>query len=92
MTVIWFLVLLSFVGLFVAMPFWRGRGATDTVDPEIAALEAARESKYREIRDAEMDRQSGKLSEEDFEELNAELRQEAIAILDRLKALEKEES
>ena len=92
MIVVWFLILLVFVGTFVSMPFWRGRAASSTEDPEIAALEAARESKYREIRDAEMDRESGKLSEEDFAELDAELRREAVDILDSLEALKGKES
>lgn len=87
MTIVWFFLLLVPVALLVSSPFWRGKGASTTVDPEIAALEAAREAKYREIRDAETDRDSGKLSTEDFEKLNAELRREAVAILDRLEAL-----
>lgn len=87
MTFVWFLILGLLVGVFVSRPFWgRGEGST-TEDPEIAALEAAREAKYREIRDAEIDRESGKLSEEDFAELDAELRRDAVAILDRLEAL-----
>lgn len=92
MTAIWFLILAVLVGVFVSSPFWRKRDASSTEDPEIAALEAARESKYREIRDAEMDRESGKLSEEDFRELDAELRREAVGILDRLEALKGKES
>jgi len=92
MTVVWFLILLVLVGLFVSSPFWSKRLASETEDPEIAALEAAREAKYREIRDAENDRESGKLSEEDFDELNAELRRDAISILDRLDALKGKES
>ncbi len=35
-------------------------------ESEIAALEAAREAKYREIRDAELDFRTGKLSDADF--------------------------
>jgi len=92
MTVVWFLILLILVAVFVTMPFWRSGSASTAEDPEIAALEAAREAKYREIRDAEMDRESGKLSEEDFNELDAELRREAVAILDRLEALKGKES
>lgn len=92
MTVVWFIALLVLVAVFVSMPFWRRGEASGTEDPEIAALEAARESKYREIRDAEMDRESGKLSEEDFRELDAELRREAVGILDRLEALKGKES
>jgi hypothetical protein len=55
-------------------------GSTDTS----AELEAAREAKYREIRDAEMDFRTGKLSQADYEVLDAELRAEALEILDRI--------
>ncbi|HEV7584196.1 MAG TPA: hypothetical protein VGO14_00295 [Solirubrobacteraceae bacterium] len=54
------------------------------VQPE--ELEAAREAKYREIRDAELDYRTGKLSREDYEAIDSELRGEAIEILDRLEA------
>jgi hypothetical protein len=47
-------------------------------------LEAAREAKYREIRDTELDFRTGKLSSADFETIDAELRSEALDILDRL--------
>ncbi len=46
-------------------------------------LEALKEAKYREIRDAELDHAAGKLSDEDFALLDAELRKEAVEILDR---------
>jgi hypothetical protein len=51
-----------------------------------AELEAAREAKYGEIRDAELDYRTGKLSREDFEAIDGELRAEAIEILNRLEA------
>ena len=51
---------------------------------EIADLEAAREAKYREIRDAELDRRTGKLSDSDYEATDRTLRAEAIAILNEL--------
>jgi hypothetical protein len=47
-------------------------------------LEAAREAKYREIRDAELDYRTGKLSRADYESIDAELRAQAIEILNRL--------
>lgn len=50
-------------------------------------LEAAREAKYREIRDAELDYRTGKLSREDYEAIDADLRAEAIEILNRLERL-----
>jgi hypothetical protein len=51
---------------------------------ELQALEAAREAKYREIRDCELDFRTGKLSREDYEAIDSQLRAEAIEILDRL--------
>jgi cytochrome c-type biogenesis protein CcmF len=51
---------------------------------ELAALEAAREVKYRELRELELDYGTGKLSREDYEATHAALRAEALEILDRL--------
>jgi hypothetical protein len=51
-------------------------------------LEAAREAKYREIRDAELDYRTGKLSREDYEAIDGELRVEAIEILNLLETEE----
>lgn len=51
-------------------------------------LEAAKEAKYREIRDAELDREMGKLSPEDYRAVDHELRAEAIEILRRIDDLE----
>ncbi|HWF32474.1 MAG TPA: hypothetical protein VG188_07960 [Solirubrobacteraceae bacterium] len=55
---------------------------------ERAELEAARETKYREIRDAELDLRTGKLSREDYDAIDSGLRAEALELLDRLEALE----
>lgn len=51
-------------------------------------LEAARDAKYREIRDAELDHQTGKLSDADYEAVDSTLRSEAIDVLRHLDALE----
>ena len=51
-----------------------------------AELEAAREAKYREIRDTELDYRTGKLSQEDFAATDGALRAEAVEILDWLDA------
>jgi flagellar biosynthesis/type III secretory pathway M-ring protein FliF/YscJ len=59
----------------------RARGAAAD---EIAELEARKDAKYREIRDAEMDLRTGKLSEEDHRVLDRQLRAEAMAILKAL--------
>jgi len=58
--------------------------------PRRAELEAARESKYREIRDADLDFRTGKLSADDYAAIEAALRAEALAILDQLEALDDE--
>jgi hypothetical protein len=60
------------------------------VDPEaarIAELEAARDAKYREIRDAELDLRTGKLSAEDYGAIDQTLRAEAIEIMRALDAV-----
>ena len=55
--------------------------AANGVPIPLADLEAAREAKYRELRDAELDHRTGKLSDADYEELDRTLRAEAIEIL-----------
>lgn len=62
----------------------RRETAGDLRVVEVAELEAARDAKYREIRDAELDLQTGKLSEEDWRALDGTLRAEAIEILHQL--------
>lgn len=79
------------VAWFVTEPL-RNRPASreDEEDPavaELADLEARKEAKYRQIRDAEADRAAGKLTEEDFRRLDRELRGEAVDILKRIDRL-----
>ena len=62
----------------------RARGGREVPDESldrVAELEARKEAKYREIRDAEMDMRTGKLSEQDFRILDRQLRAEAMKIL-----------
>jgi hypothetical protein len=70
----------------VAQPGSASAAEPSAVDDstEIADLEAAREAKYREIRDAELDHSTGKLSDADFEALDKTLRAEAVEILHAL--------
>ena len=77
--------LLAFVVRFVGAPLYaRTRPQEPGGAPEREALEAAREAKYREIRDLELDYRTGKLSREDYQAIDTQLRSEAIQILDRL--------
>jgi hypothetical protein len=86
------LVLLGAVVWVVGQPLRRGaRDDEETAaDAERAELEAAKEAKYREIRDAELDHQMGKLTTEDHRAIDRELRADAIDILRRLDELEGE--
>jgi len=71
--------------LIIGWPLYRGHVSDEEPEPvDVAELEAAKEAKYREIRDAEMDFRTGKLSEQDYRELDRELRAEAVEILRRL--------
>jgi hypothetical protein len=54
-----------------------------------AGLEAAREAKYRELRDSELDHRTGKLSTADYEAIRQALRAEALEILNRIEAIER---
>jgi cytochrome c-type biogenesis protein CcmF len=79
-TWIWIGGLIALAGALIAI--WPARGPRRR--PAAATdLEALKEAKYREIRDAELDHAAGKLSDEDFALLDAELRREAVDILDR---------
>jgi hypothetical protein len=85
------LVLCALVILLVSGPLRAARQRSDPRSPERGGLLAAREAKYREIRDAEMDFRTGKLSRSDYELIDRELRAEALEILNRLERLEAEE-
>ncbi len=84
------LVVLAAVLWLVAGPLRRGvaeqRAAEESA--EHAELEALKEAKYREIRDAELDHRTGKLSDADYRRLDRELRAEAVELLRRLDELE----
>jgi flagellar biosynthesis/type III secretory pathway M-ring protein FliF/YscJ len=82
-----FVVLAVVVALVVARPLLRPVEA-EADDARRRALEATKEAKYREIRDAELDREMGKLSPEDWRTVDRELRAQAIAILRELDELD----
>jgi hypothetical protein len=67
--------------LFISAPLRRVAPPETPVTDDLAELEAAREAKLRELRDAELDHRTGKLSDEDYAELDTALRGEAIEIL-----------
>jgi hypothetical protein len=80
-------LLLALVIWIVSGPLRRTGVAAEAPDRGRAALEAAKEAKYREIRDAELDYRTGKLSDDDYRALDRQLRAEAVEILRRLDEL-----
>ena len=81
------LVVVALAVLVISAPLRSsGRYAEREAGPagERAELEAARDAKYAEIRDAEVDYRTGKLSERDWRALDRQLRREAVEILHRL--------
>jgi hypothetical protein len=82
------ILLVALVAAAVTVPL-RRRGREERLEEaRIEELRAAKEAKYREIRDAELDHRMGKLSPEDWRGVDRELRREAIGILQELDRLE----
>lgn len=68
----------------------RAGAVVDEASADASALEeleAEKEHKYREIRDAELDRRTGKLDEADWRAVDRQLRAEAVAILRQIDRL-----
>jgi hypothetical protein len=78
------LIVLAVVVYAISAPLRAQRSTRGGGRDLVAELEAARDAKYREIRDAELDMRTGKLSDEDYRSLDATLRTEAIGILHEL--------
>ena len=76
--------------LLIVAPLRLGRDAPEGVSASAvrADLEAEKEAKYREIRDAELDYRTGKLAQEDWRRLDTSLRADALDLLRRLDDLE----
>ena len=101
--VIFSLVLAAFVVLLITGPLRAAQASEETgqatdelrmaereafvEETRRAELEAAREAKYREIRDSELDFRTGKLSDGDYAAIDGQLRGEALEILNELEAL-----
>ena len=83
------LVVLAVSIYLISAPFREERGSRESerTTNRIAELEAARDAKYLEIRDAELDLRTGKLSDEDYAAIDRSLRAEAIEIMHALDAV-----
>jgi cytochrome c-type biogenesis protein CcmF len=88
---IWIGGLIVLAGALIAISparLLRRRAPLRSLTSAGARLEAAREAKYRELRDLELDYGTGKLSDEDYELTGATLQREALEILDQLDELD----
>ncbi|HEX6618831.1 MAG TPA: hypothetical protein VF024_04190 [Solirubrobacteraceae bacterium] len=83
-------ILLGAVVIVIAGPLRPGRHAQTGAPSARRAIEIAKDAKYREILDAELDFQTGKLSEPDYREVDRQLRVEASELL-ALEAAQPEE-
>jgi hypothetical protein len=83
-------ILLGAVVIVIAGPLRPGRDSKSGGPSARRAIEIAKDAKYREILDAELDFQTGKLSEPDYREVDRQLRVEAGELL-ALEAAEPEE-
>jgi hypothetical protein len=82
------LVIALVVAAVLSVPLRRRGEEERREETRLAELQAAKEAKYREIRDAELDREMGKLSRDDWRAVDRDLRTEAIEILRELDRLE----
>lgn len=82
-----YLIVLAVIAVSFALitgPLRAVRHTRSDAGDRLADLEAARDAKYQELRDAEMDLRTGKLSDDDYQAIDQTLRTEAIEILRRL--------
>jgi membrane protein implicated in regulation of membrane protease activity len=82
------IALAALIAVVVTRPLRHREGTERRDQTRIEELRAAKEAKYREIRDAELDHRMGKVSREDWRAVDRDLRAEAIEILRELDRLE----
>jgi hypothetical protein len=79
-----FLAVLIVVAAWVSAPVRHGRSAPAGLD--VAALEAERDVRLAAVREAELERDTGKISAEAHRALDTQLRAEAVEALRALEA------
>ncbi|MBJ7355594.1 MAG: hypothetical protein JHC98_12280 [Thermoleophilaceae bacterium] len=80
------IAMVSIVVSFLAWPIIKGVDER-VVDAERAELEDAKQAKYREIRDAELEFKAGRMTEDQWNQTDRELRREAMQILAKIDTL-----
>jgi hypothetical protein len=82
------ILLAALIAVVVVRPLRSGAEEERRDQARLDELRAAKEAKYREIRDAELDHRMGKLSREDWRAVDRDLRGEAMEILRELDRME----
>jgi hypothetical protein len=80
------IVMIATVVTFLAWPILKGVDER-VVDAERAELEDAKQAKYREIKDAELEFKAGRMTEDQWHMTDRELRREAMQILAKIDTL-----
>ena len=88
------LLILAGIGVLIAVT-WPLRGDAEAGAAAQSALrradlEAEKEARYREIRDAELDRETGKVTPEDWRVLDRQLRTDAAGLLEEIDRIDAE--
>ena len=76
------LLLVVLVSVFTVYPLFTGRGKRDTADSPgvLERLYEKRDLYYSSIKDIELDRDMGKLNEQDYAELTLRYKEKAAAV------------
>jgi len=86
------LLLVLLAGAAILWPYLRpqavGALPAATVDPQLVELYAQRDMLYQAVRDARFDLQTGKLSQEDYDQQSTRLKQNAASVLQAIDELE----
>jgi hypothetical protein len=77
------LIVLAAVAFYVSRPLLKPRGAA-SLAADTLSLEAQRESLYTQIKELDLDHATGKVNEEDYARLRAELVAQAAAVLKQI--------
>ena len=76
------LVILAAIGYYISRPLARARRATQTSGAgDAQSLEARRESLYTQVKELDLDHATGKVNDEDYAHLRADLVAQAAAVL-----------
>jgi len=81
-------VILAGTAYFVSRPLLQSKRQTKAGEADASSLEARRESLYTQIKELDMDHATGKVNDEDYVPMRAELVAQAAAVLKQIDGVE----